>query len=353
MLDLAPDRSRKDTRMLLATLALSLPLPVSLPAKPAHRAVVIANRGSGDISVLDPATDTVAMTVPLPAGPNAPEPMYVFDGKAKNRVFVGDRANDRIVVFKSPGYHVEATVDVGAGVFHMWGDRRNGNLWVSCDIDDTLSVVDMQHLRVVATVPLPADLVALGGHPHDVFVDPRGDRAWVTLVGVSGATDWVVGYDARTFTEVARAEVGGDPHVSYSRRAGKLYVPCQDSGQVFVLDPDDLSTSAVLDVPGAHGAILSRSGRLFYTANLPGGGADALWAIRTDDDTLVGAPSDTPFPVPHNLALTPRTRKLYVTHSGMTANQITVYAVSEDDPTPVYLTTVTVGTNPFGLAYVK
>lgn len=317
------------------------------------RAVVIANRGSADLSVINVNTDTVAQTVALPAGANTPEPMYVFDGIAGNRVFVGDRANNRVVVFRNPSFEVEATVDVGAGVFHMWGDRVNGNLWVNCDVDNTVSVVDMKSLAVVATIPVPADLVALGGKPHDVFVSPLGKRAWVTMIGVDGPTDWIVEYDAKSFQEVSRAEIGDDPHVSFSWREQKIYAPCQGSGQVFVLEPGSLATLAVLDIPGAHGAIMSHNGRRFYTANLPGGGTDALWVIRTKTDDIVGSPTNTPVATPHNLALTPRARKLYVTHSGATADQVTVYTMTKSDPTPVFKTTITVGTNPFGLAFVR
>src|SRR5688500_10771796 len=60
--------------------------------------IVVANRGSGTISVIDVSTDEVVGTYALPAGPNPPEPMYVFYTPTRDRVFVGDRRNNRVVV---------------------------------------------------------------------------------------------------------------------------------------------------------------------------------------------------------------------------------------------------------------
>ena len=87
-------------------------------------------------------------------------------------------------------------------------------------------------------------------------------------------------YSTETFTEVARAAAGKDAHLSLSRRGDQLYVPCQVTNEVVVLDRETLERVTALPIPGAHGAGMTRSGRRFYTTNLPGGGASGLWAIR-------------------------------------------------------------------------
>lgn len=97
---------------------------------------------------------------------------------------------------------------------------------------------------------------------------------------------------------------------------------------------------------------MTRNGKTFYTTNLPGGGTNGLFAIDTKTNTVIGTPVDTPFPVPHNIALTPNGNKIYVTHSGGTADTVTVYTATPKDPVPVFKTTITVGTNPFGLTFV-
>jgi hypothetical protein len=67
---------------------------------------------------------------------------------------------------------------------------------------------------------------------------------------------------------------------------------------------------------------------------------------------VIGDPVDTPYPVPHNIALTPNSHKLFVTHSGGGSDKLTIYTMKDNDPIPVFSKEVAVGLNPFGLAYV-
>ena len=312
--------------------------------------IVVANRASGSISVIDSETDTLIGSYDLP-GPNPAEPMYVVYSKFGDRVFVGDRANDQVVVFDADYFTVEGTVPAGKGVFHMWADSRGRQLWVNNDIDNTATVINTRTLKVIATVSLPADLVAAGGKPHDVILDRAGRFAYITMLGFAGANDYVVQFSTRTFEEVNRAEVGKDPHLSLSNRGRNLYVPAQNSNKVSVLNRFTLEQITEIALPGAHGAGMRSDGRTFYTTNLPGGGADGLFAIDTKTNQVLGS-VDAPFPVPHNIALTPKGSKLYVTHSGAVSDKVSIYTASKREPVPVLLGETTVGLNPFGLAYV-
>ena len=94
------------------------------------------------------------------------------------------------------------------------------------------------------------------------------------------------------------------------------------------------------------------NGRFFYTTNLPGGGTDALFTIDTKSNTVIGDPVDSPYAVPHNIALTLVPDKLYLTHSGATSDKVTFYDVSNRNPIPVFAGEVTVGLNPFGISFV-
>ncbi len=328
-----------------------------MPATDRHHPgerVVIANRASGTISVIDARTDEVVGTYALPSsdGEPAPEPMYVVSVPRYGRVFVGDRANDRVAVFNARTFDVEGMVPAGAGVFHMWADARGRQLWVNNDVDNTTTVIDLRTLTVRATVPTPADLVAMGGHPHDVILGPLGVLAYVTVLGVSGDNDYVVQFSTHSLQETGRAPVGKDAHLSLTRRNRWLYVPCQNTNQVIVLNRFTMQPRTDIAVPGAHGAGMTHSGRWFYTTNISGGGTDAISTINTRTNTLAGDPVDSPYPVPHNLALTRNDRKLYLTHSGGTSDKVTVYRIHGHDPTPQYVGEVTVGLNPFGLDVV-
>jgi YVTN family beta-propeller protein len=314
--------------------------------------IVVANRSSGNISVINTKTDAVSGTYPLPSGSNTPEPMYVVFVRQGQRVFVGDRANNQVVVFRASDFSLETTIGVGQGVFHMWADPQGRQLWVNNDIDNTTSVIDLHSLQVIATVPTPADLVSIGGKPHDVILGPSGKFAYISVLGVAGSSDYIIQFSTNTFQEVGRASVGKDPHLSLTSRNDFLYVPCQNSNAVYVLNRFDMSQVETISVPGSHGAAMTTNGKVFYTTNLPGGGTDGLFAISTKGNQIIGS-SDTPLPVPHNIAVTTNTKKLYLTHSGGTSNKVTVYEISNKNPIPVYLTEITVGLNPFGLDFAQ
>lgn len=313
--------------------------------------IVVANRASGSISVINSETDRVT-NYQLPASPNPPEPMYVVFVKQGQLVFVGDRANNQVTVFRASDYSFETSIPVGQGVFHMWADPQGKQLWVNNDIDNTTSVIDLHGLQVIATIPTPADLVAMGGKPHDVILGQYGKLAYISVLGISGTSDYVVQFSTITFQETGRAAVGKDPHLSLTAGNRFLYVPCQNSNAVYILNRFNMNQVSELSVPGAHGAGMTTNGKVFYTTNLPGGGIDGLFAIGTKRNEIVGS-SDTPYPVPHNIALTPSGRKLYLTHSGGASDIVTVYRISERNPVPVFLKEITVGLNPFGIGYAQ
>lgn len=343
-------------KALLFVLALFLGLTLFLPGAAAdvqaQRAglVVVANRASGSISVISARSDALLGTVPLPEGEKPPEPMYVTYSRSGHHVFVGDRANDRVVVFDAGDFSVVTTIPTGAGVFHMWADPQDRQLWVNNDVDNTATVIDPVGLTVLATVPMPADLIEAGYKPHDVILDPSGRLAYVTLLGPDPDHDMLVQFSTRSFNEINRVPVGKDPHVSLTRRNRLLYVPAQNSNVLTLLNRFTLEQVDELNVPGAHGAGMAPNGQVFYTTNLPGGGADGLFAIDTQTNTILGT-ADTPYPVPHNVVVT-RNGKLFVTHSGDTSDKVTIYGVSMTDPIPVLIGEVTVEFNPFGIAYV-
>ena len=226
--------------------------------------------------------------------------MYVVFSKKGNCVFVGDRANNRVVVFDADDYSVVETIDAGAGVFHMWVDDRDRQLWVNNDIDNTSTVIDLVTLDVITTVATPADLLAGGYKLHDVILEPKGRFAYVTLLGGSDPNDYLVQFSTDTFQEVNRVAVGKDPHVSLTQNNDLIYVPAQNSNVVSVLNRETLELVEEITIPGAHGAGMSPNGQVFYTTNLTASGTDGLFAIDTKTNTVIGS-ADTPYAVPHNM----------------------------------------------------
>jgi YVTN family beta-propeller protein len=353
-----PDVSRQSLRLAITGALVSIVAAMTAASQsvrddvPGAGVIVVANRGSGSISVIGAASRRVLGTFPLPADPHPAEPMYVVDG-GSGRVLVGDRGNNRVVAFDRGSFQPVRVVPAGAGVFHMWASEGNQQLWVNNDVDNTATVIDLRTLNVIATVPMPADLVAQGGRPHDVVLDPHHGRfAYITMIGVNGP-DYVIKFSTQSFEEVDRAPVGEDPHLSLDDRHEQLFVPCQGSNLLLALDAGTLNPLAALSVPGAHGAGMLAHRNRFYTTNFPGDGIAALFTIDTRSLSGAGARVDTPLPMPHNVAFSGNGHKLFLTHSGPAADQVSAYDLDPSTGLPVLDTTVTVGINPFGIAFVR
>lgn len=319
-----------------------------LAAQPGR--IVVADRGAGTLTIIPVATDLPA-TIQMPAGAQKPEPMYVVYSPIHHRLFVGDRANNRVVVFHAKDFSLLGAIPVGTGVFHMWASNLCQQLWVVNDGDKTLTVIDTVSLNVVRTIPLPADLMAQGGRPHDVILDPIAPYAYVSMVGLPGASDYVLKYSTVKFAEMGRVQVGKDPHLSLTWRNNLLYVPCQGSSQLHLVDRRTMTARPPIAIPGTHGAGMAMGRPRFYTTNFTStAGGNGLFAIDTQTNTVLGS-APVPFSTPHNIVVTPGGGKIYVTHSG-TNQHVSVYSAGGEDGIPRLLRSVPTGLNPFGLEFV-
>lgn len=306
--------------------------------RPRASSVVIANRGSGDISVIN-ARNFRVNTIDLPGDA---EPMYVNHDSRRGRVFVGDRASSTVVALDDRNYHVVGSVDVGAGVFHQWLDVNRRQLWVVGTEASTVTVVDPDALAAITTFAIPSDLIDRGGVTHDVFV--RGQHAFVSILGLDDGSGAVLQYSTRNFELTGRIETGGDPHLFV--RNGVLYVPAQQSSTVSAYNASSLRPLNEIDVPNAHGIWVTPSNAVIVS-NIAGGGTDALSLLRSASLRPIRTPIDTSIATPHNVAVN-RRGLTFVTHSGPAATQVSVV-----NPRTGWSWVVNAGTNPFGLAVVE
>jgi YVTN family beta-propeller protein len=332
--------------------------------------ILVANRTSGTLSVIDAASDTLVKSVSVAAKyARPPEPMYVNYCAKYHRLLVNDRANNQVIAMDADTYEVVNAAPTGKGAFHMWTDGSCKQTWSVNDVDKTFTVLHPGTLQVLATVPIPADLAEQGGKPHDIVLDKKGASAFATIVAVGAATDsdYVVQYSTKTFKEIARRAVGKDPHLGLPGDGKLLFVPTQNANKVYVLNPKkSLEEIKQIEIPGAHGAGWTPDGKLFYTSNLPGadlnGNKDMLWAIDATTLEIAGAaafpavpPGEPRLKAAHNIAIDGTGRKLYLTHSGHddgdSAGDVTIYDISAGNPVPQYRGRITVGLNPFGIAF--
>lgn len=298
--------------------------------------VVVANRGAGSISFIDASSNQVS-TLAI----SGSEPMYVVYVPTKDKIFVGDRAGKKIHIINPQTKAVESSITVGNGVFHMWADGLGKQLWVINDIDNTISVIDLNTNTVVKTINV-------GMKPHDVFLSKDATKAYVSVFNADAAMpDKVYMYSTSDYSKTGEASVGKDPHLYHLPASNKLFVACQ-SGQVYALNGSNLSVISNNAFTGAHGIFPSPDNNTVFVTNITG---QQLYSINATTGMQNGMPLMALSATPHNIVVNEDGNKIFVTHSGGAATAVSTYTISGTTLTAG--TTITAGTNPFGLAYYK
>ncbi len=321
---------------------------LAAPAQAQDR-ILVANRAvggnPGTISIIDVLTNNVNM-INLPGGTGISDPMYFALEPTTYSLFVGDRGNNRVIVYDALDFSVRGFIPTGNGVFHQFGSTLQNQLWVVNDSDRTATVIDMISLQVLQTINVAP---GLGGTLHDVILDPRLPQAYITVNGIAGELDAVVRFSTETFAQTGIIRPGDNLHVGVA--GDNLYIPAQDSNLVAVFNSSTLNpVTSILGVNGAHGAETTNDENRFYTTNITAAvGQQALFVLDAQNNTVLGSTSVL-FATPHNIALTSDNTLLYLTHSGAASTQVTFYDISGPNGVPVFLGTLNTSNNPFAIA---
>jgi YVTN family beta-propeller protein len=177
--------------LLLLAFCVMLPLSVilihakAMPATPEKPLLVATNQGDRDLSIIDPVTAKELATVPeggitghevatSPDGRTAYVPIYGSSG-------VGKAGTDgqEMVVIDIPGRKVVDRVDFGHGVRPHCPvyDRANNLLYVTTELDQTVTIIDPKTLKIVGTVPTGQK------ESHMLVISRDGKRGYTANVG--------------------------------------------------------------------------------------------------------------------------------------------------------------------------
>ena len=299
---------------------------------PSSQAVLlVANKGDRTLGIIDPEANKQIATVAeggttghevavSPDGRTAYVPIYGNSG-------VGKAGTDgrNVVVIDITSRKVIGNVDFGRGVrphCAVFGPK-DGLLYVTTEIDNAISVIDPNTLKIVGTIPTGQ------AESHMLAISPDGTRGYTSNVGPGTVS--VVDMESRKVTavipisaEIQRIAVSVDGRMVFtsdqtkprlavidtSSNKVKTWIPLPAPGYGIAPTPDgrflvvavrtankvavvDLSTmkvAHVIDVPAAPQEILVRpDGRTAYAS------CDAshqIAAIRTSDwavDKLIDA----------------------------------------------------------------
>lgn len=306
-------------------------------AKQYEEVVVVANRGSANVSFIDAKTNQITNKLSIPNS----EPMYVVYVAEKDKLYVGDRAGKKIHIVNPTTKILEGAISVGNGVFHMWADGQGKQLWVNNDIDNSISVIDLTNNKVVKTINI-------GQKPHDVFLTKDGKKAYVSIINSDASkADKVFMYSTADYNKTGEISVGKDPHLYHLSNTNTLYIPCQ-SGQVYSVSGSDLSLISIISFSGAHGIFPSPDQNNLFVTNISG---QQIYSINAKNNTQNGSAIAALYATPHNISINEMGDKMFVTHSGASANNVSIYGINGS--TISGTSTIISGTNPFGLTYYK
>lgn len=324
-----------------------------VPAR--HLLAYVTNEGSGDVTVLDTATDEAVATVRVgkrprgirvdrgggriyvalsgsaPARPGAA--LLTPGGVAPAALDSPDRSADGIAVIDATARSIAAILPSGQdpASFDLLPDGRS--LVVSNEETSGASIVDVETARIVRSV-------GVGEEPEGVAAAPDGTVVAVT----SEREDRLDFVDPAEGRVVARSPTCSRPRgVVFSRDGALVFVSCEEGGAVALLDARTHGNLAEIPLPEGSrpmGLALSPDGRRLYVSN---GRAGTVSAIDVASRTVVGTASGVGARC-WGLAVTPDGRKLYVANGP--SNDVAVL----DASTLAVLRRIPAGALPWGVA---
>lgn len=326
-----------------------------LPTRPTHQFsdhVAVANRGSGSVSIINPATLKVVANYTI-AAPS--EPMYLGLSPDKSELWVGDRARSGLVILEMKGNSLSEIgfLPTPQGLFHSMTTQERVPYrltWTTTDVANVVVVHDVTTRRQLATIERPDIVTEQGGFPHDVTTNAK--YAFVTYIGNANGKGYVASYDTTTFNMLAILETLKDPHVAV-RGDSQLGIAAQ-GGEVLLVSTPDLRVLARKREPSPHGISLSFDRHRLYVANIAEDGRRALVTFRMRNLARFSCPFVRSLrPVPHNIKTSSDDTKIFVTHSGATAFTVSVFNIDKNGcPKPRSERLIETGLNPFGLCVI-
>ena len=143
--------------------------PYGICSGPDGKYVYITNWGSGDISVIRTADNTVIATVPV-----GNRPVNACTLPSGDFLYVTNRSDNTVSVIRISDYTVTDTVEVGINPDGICSSPSGDYVYVSNFASDDLSVIRTSDNTVF-------DTVSLLTHPAGVCISPSGDYVYVSI----------------------------------------------------------------------------------------------------------------------------------------------------------------------------
>ena len=329
--------------MVLSTIgvtALAVVTPAVAVASTATFAYV-TNYSSGNVSVINTASNTVAATVAVGGNPDGvaltPNGEFAYVTSENS----GYDNRDNVSVINTATNTVAATVAVGFNPVDVAITPNGEFAYVTNEYSDNVSVINTATNTVAATVAVGAPAGSPRAYPTAVAITPNGGFAYVVNGGDSSSVKGSVSViNTASNTVAATVPVGSLPGgVAITPDGQFAYVTDYGSGSVSVIDTASNAVATTVAV-GSYpdGVAVTPNGELAYVTF----GSGNVSVINTASNHV--AATVTVGSYPHGVAVTPDGQFAYVTN--VDSNNVSVI----DTATNTVAATLAVGGDPNDVA---
>ena len=238
----------------------------SLDDGPSSAVLLVANKGEQTLGIVDPQSGRQVATV-AEGGITGHEVIASADGRTAfvpiyGNSGVGQPGTDgsSLVAIDIASRKVTGNVDFGHGVrphCPMIGPK-DGMLYVTTELDKTISVIDPHTLKIIGSIPT-GQLES-----HMLVISPDGKRGYTANVGPG--TISVLDMEARKTITVIPVS-GQIQRISVSTDGSKVFTSDQKQPQLAVLDTKTNKISSWIPLPGfGYGTAPTPDGRWLVVA---------------------------------------------------------------------------------------
>ena len=223
--------------------------------------LLVVNQGDRSVSFLHAADGAVLVSVPV-GGVTGHEVALTPDGRTAFVPIYGDSGVGRagtdgrtMAVLDVAARKVTGTVDFGHGVrpHQPVYDRRRDVLYVTTELDKSVSVIDPRSLKVVGSIPT--------GEPesHMLVLSHDGRRGYTANVGTGTVS--VLDLDTRKTIAVVKV-VDKVQRIAISTDDKMVFTSDQTKPRLAVIDAASNKVSRMIALPGVgYGAAATADGR--------------------------------------------------------------------------------------------
>ena len=247
----------------LASLLAGSPLKA---ADPAHGYLLVCNKGSQSLAIVDPDAGTIVATVPED-GVTGHEVAASLDGQRAfvpiyGNAGVGSPGTDGqlIRVIDLAQQKVTGTVDLGKGERPHCAviGPKDGRLYVTTELDQAVTVIDPASLQVVGTIPTGQ------AESHMLAITRDGKRGYTANVGPGTVS--VLDLETRKLVQVIPVS-GQVQRISLSTDDQRVFTADQTAPRLAVIDTRTNGISAWIALPDTgYGTAPTPDGRWLLVA---------------------------------------------------------------------------------------